>query len=108
MKTSQLTVCYRGGNAGGIAGYWLGFSFDAEFLKTFKEKIPYFRYPNCNREWSEEKKLWWVSLSYEKELAALFTNFEALTKQQSNFLENIEPLDKDNTQAVQYTNNNRQ
>jgi len=74
---ANLNQCYRGGNAQGKPGYWIGFDYDTEFVEKLKKTIPH-----THREWHKSKKIWWVSEEYDQELQTLFSNFYALAHQQ--------------------------
>ena len=76
---ANLNVCYKGGNADGEAGYWLGFHYDPDTVEAIKKAIPH-----TDRRWNEDKKLWWVSEEYDAKLCELFPNFYALAHQQGS------------------------
>jgi len=76
-KKPTLKTCYRGGNADGQPGYWIGFDYDAELVETLKSSIPHTR-----RCWDSNAKLWWVSADYDDWLCNFFGNFYALAHMQ--------------------------
>lgn len=70
---ANLNQFYKGGNRDGRPGFWLGFRYELDIIEKLKHTVP------CtHREWHEDKKMWWVSIDYEKELEELFANFHAL------------------------------
>jgi hypothetical protein len=72
---------HKGGNSDGEAGYWLEFTYDPEIIQKIKETVP-----SHMREWNPDKKLWWVSELYEKQINNLFPGFlEAMTAQRKLF-----------------------
>lgn len=75
-----LSVCYKGGNEQRQAGYWIGFEYSVQIVQALKAAVPH-----TQREWHEDKKLWWVSIEYEDELDRLFKNFDALARKQASF-----------------------
>ena len=70
---ANLTVCYRGGNERGEAGYWIAFGYDTALVEELKARIPH-----IDRRWDIKNKRWWVSEKYDSTLTALFGNFYAL------------------------------
>lgn len=73
MSRANLTQCIRGGDKDGRSGFIIAFSYDPDTVETLKRVIPH-----TDREWREDKKVWWVSARFEDALKLMFSNFEAL------------------------------
>ncbi len=78
---NNLRQCIRGGSKTGRAGYLITFDYDEELVETLKHLIPH-----TEREWRQDDKVWWISITFEEVLKSLFHNFEALAHWQGRLL----------------------
>ena len=71
----------KGGSTQGKSGYKLKFDYDVDIIQRLKSTIP-----GHMREWDDDKKEWWVSEYFEKQINDVFPGFlEAVVAQKRLF-----------------------
>ena len=66
--TAHLRIkhAWRGGGPGGAPGWLIETEYNEAGVEALKRAIP-----NARRDWDEERKRWWVHISWEPELLAV-------------------------------------